>query len=417
MTDQRSHRVLLVCYYFPPLGGAGVGRPLALYKHLPEHGIRCDVLTVKPVTYRQYEPELLKGVETSRVYRSGSFDPQRLLYLAGIRKVKYATIRRGKSISDRFFPDPKVGWVRSAVNLGRVLTANRHYDCIISTSPPISSHLVARKLAREFNTPWLADFRDFWTLYTAEEWFDDKKKAARARALLGDITDKAAAVTVVNPAVAEYLGAGEVIYNSYDETRAELWQPPEDREWFRIGVLGTIDQLRPIKPLLELLAHLREHRPDLLARVRITQVGNLHSDDFAALLDRYGLRDQSDLHGLRDREETIRLLSQTSMLYIGLCPQHGKGVVPARLFDLLASKRPLLASATADSEVAKLIRETESGVCFDGSNLPSAAEYVADTIDRFFRGDDVIRTDSQAVARFSSQAMTENFAQLIRRII
>ena len=57
------NKVLLICYYFPPLGGAGISRPLSLFKHLPEHGIDCDVLTVEPVTYRIYEPELLDGLD------------------------------------------------------------------------------------------------------------------------------------------------------------------------------------------------------------------------------------------------------------------------------------------------------------------------------------------------------------------
>lgn len=416
MSDQNTSRVLLICYYFPPLGGAGVGRPLSLYRYLPDHGILCDVLTVKQVTYRQYEPALLEGVDTSRIYRSGSLDPQRLLYLAGVRKVKAATIRKGKPISDRFFPDPKIGWVRPAVNLGRVLTANRRYDCLISTSPPISSHLVARKLAREFNIPWLADFRDFWTLYKAEEWFSDPRKVNRAKALLGDITGEATAVTVVNPAIAEYLKAGEVIYNSYDDRRAALWKPPDNRESFKIGVLGTIDKLRPIEPLFRLMAYLREHRPDSLARLKVVQVGSIYDDDFDALLDTYQLRERVECHGLRDREETIRLLSQTSMLYIGLCPEHGRGVVPARLFDLLASGRPLLAAATADSEVARLIRETGSGICFDETGLIAAAECVAGKMDGFLGGDDVIRSDRQTVARFSSRTMTQRFAETIRRI-
>jgi len=145
----KGRKTLLVCYYFPPLGGAGVGRPLALYKHLAESGWECHVLTVKPVVYRVYEPELLDGLDTSRIYRAGSYDPQRLIYLLGSRKVSDAVIRRSKRVSERFFPDPKVGWVKPAIRQGRVVASNNCYDVIISTSPPLSSHLVAKQLATE----------------------------------------------------------------------------------------------------------------------------------------------------------------------------------------------------------------------------------------------------------------------------
>ncbi|MBD3258674.1 glycosyl transferase family 1, partial [candidate division GN15 bacterium] len=119
---------LLICYYFPPLGLAGVGRPLHLVWELPAFGWDCHVLTVKPVAYRAYEPELLEGLDKSIIHRSGSRDPQRLMYLLGMRKVSAQAIDRAKSASDRFFPDSKIGWVKPAVKLGRKLCRQRRFD-------------------------------------------------------------------------------------------------------------------------------------------------------------------------------------------------------------------------------------------------------------------------------------------------
>src|SRR5512140_2538291 len=162
-------KVLLICYYFPPLGLAGVTRPLNLFKYLPQHGYDCDVLTVKPVAYRKYEPELLQGLDASRIHRAGSRDPQRLMYLLGIREVNPKTIERGGSLGESLFPDSKVGWVAPAVRLGKRLYRQNSYRAIISTSPPISSHLVGMKLAEQLGVPWVADFRDFWTLRPIEQ--------------------------------------------------------------------------------------------------------------------------------------------------------------------------------------------------------------------------------------------------------
>ena len=67
------------------------------------------VLTVKPVTYWAYEPELLDGLDTSRVYRSGSRDPQRIMHLLGVRRIKASAIQGSAKITDKFFPDSKVG--------------------------------------------------------------------------------------------------------------------------------------------------------------------------------------------------------------------------------------------------------------------------------------------------------------------
>ncbi len=409
-------RVLLICYYFPPLGGAGVGRPLALFKYLPRYGYECDVLTVKPVAYRGYEPELLDGLETRRIYRAGSWDPQRLLHFFGARKIKDATISGGKKISGRFFPDPKVGWVRSATRLGRTLATNRHYNAIISTSPPISTHLVGRKLAQEFRLPWVADFRDYWTGYKAEDWFDNERSIRRAKKLLSRISSEASSISVVNPAIAEYLGQGQVIYNSFDPERASLWRPPKRSGKFVIGILGTLDELRPIEPLLKLLAGVRERSPEAFEKIRLAQVGQVNIEGFESLLDQYRMRNRIDLHGTRNRQETIELLSDSSMLYIGLSTSKAQDLVPGRLFDMLASGRSLLAYVPADSMIAALLNETGNGCCYHVDDTDRAEEYVLSRYQLFTQDELKIDTLREYAEKYSAEQMAAQFAGLFESL-
>ncbi len=225
-------KVLLISYYFPPLGGAGVSRPLALFTKLPEHEIDVDVLTVKSIAYRTYEPELLEGLDKSKIYRTGSLDPQRILYLLGMRKVKEKTISKGRSLIDNFFPDSKIGWVKQALKTGRVLAENKKYDLIISTSPPISTHLVGKKLSKEFKLPYITDFRDYWTSYKPENWYTNEKEIKKAKKLLSEICVAADEVTTVSKPIQKYLSNGKVIYNSYDEKRALLWNSKPDSSHF-----------------------------------------------------------------------------------------------------------------------------------------------------------------------------------------
>ena len=262
-----SRRVLLICYYFPPLGLGGVGRPLNLFKRLPDYGWECDVLTVKNVAYRAYEPELLDGLDTSRIFRSGSRDPQRLLYLMGVRTVSASAISRGKPVSEKFFPDSKISWVKPAMRLGGKLCRRRGYDVILSTSPPISSHLVGLELSERYDVPLLADFRDFWTIYKAEDVFDDKDQVRKARRLLEEIRTGAAAVTTVNRSIADYLGGGEVITNGYDPDLAGYWRDEPDRERFTIGLLGHQHDTRQVEPLFEVLQRVESRRPGTLKNV------------------------------------------------------------------------------------------------------------------------------------------------------
>lgn len=412
-------RVLLICYYFPPLGGAGVGRPLSLFRLLPSHGIECDVLTVKPVAYRVFEPELLEGLDRSRIFRSGSYDPQRLLHLAGSRKVSDARIRSAGWLSERFFPDNKRGWIRAAVRkAGTMLRAN-DYTAIISTSPPISCHLVAEALVIKTGLPWIADFRDFWLSHRIEDVFADRARRDRAWRLVDGFKKRAAAITTCNPAIVQYLGAGRTIYNGYDNDLAQLWRPPSDRATVTIGMLGTFDELVPVEPLFQLLATLREQSPDLFKRIKLLQVGRLDADWLQAQLRKYQLDDLCHSHGFQNRGRSIEILSESSLMYVSLASEKEHGIVPSRLFDLFASGRPIIAAVPPDSQVAALIGETQNGCCFDpvsSTELARAADFVGNLVQGHQSGGLTITVCPAYAQPFTATAMVDRFAELIKAL-
>lgn len=412
-----SRRVLLVCYYFPPLGLGGIGRPLNLFKGLPEQGWDCDVLTVKPVTYRAYEPELLEGLDTSRIHRAGSHDPQRLLHLLGIRKVKAETISKGRRVSGKFFPDSKIGWVRAAVRKGRSLVQKNRYDAVVSTSPPISSHLIGRELSRRFNVPWVADFRDFWTIYKVEDTFEDPRKIEMGRKLLQDICSEASAITAVNGSIVDYLGCGSTITNGYDARLAELWRqaPSEDR--FTIGLPGHLHDTREITPLLDLLVQLSEQAPKQFEKVRLLQVGQVDESWLRGLLEARGLSPAIDIRGRQSRWETIRLLAEAHLLFMGLSEREGTGFLPGRTFELIASGRPLVVSTPPDSEVGRLVTSYEHGHRFTEDTIGKAVDFVSGQIRRFEGGAYEISPLSEYAKQFSSEALARNFTQLLHGLV
>ncbi len=406
-------RALLICYYFPPLGLGGVGRPLSLFKRLPQHGWDCDILTVKPVLYRAYEPELLEGLDLSRIHRSGSRDPQRLLYLLGIRKVKAATISKGRPVAGKFFPDPKIGWVKPAVRRGQRLGQANRYDAIISTSPPISSHLIGLELSRQLDLPLVADFRDFWTIYKAEELFQDESRRKKALALLDEIKDRAAAVTTVNPSITAYLGTGVTITNGYDPDLAQSWLKPPGNDRFTIGLLGHQHDTREVEPLLTLLENIRDRSPELLEHVRLLQVGQVDRDWFAGLFRARGLNIDLDLRGRRQRGETIDLLSGAHVFYYGVSEREGPGFLPGRTFELIASGRPVFAYARAESEIARVLLPTTNACRFHEADYDRASAALLSHIRASLDGSYCFEPLTEYARHFSADELARRFATVL----
>lgn len=406
-------KVLLICYYFPPMGLAGVGRPLSLFKGLPRYGYECHVLTVKPVTYWAYEPELLDGLDTSRVYRSGSRDPQRIMHLLGVRRIKASAIQGSAKITDKFFPDSKVGWVKSAVRLGRTIAENNRYDLLISTSPPVSTHLVAEQLSLEFNIPWVADFRDFWSVRPIEETYDNPKFVERGKKLLRDITLRAATITAVNRSIADYVQADHVVPNGYDSAIAQNWLRPPDPSRYIIGIPGSQHRGRLIAPLFEVLDILRQRYPAEFEFVRLLQVGDVDHKWWSEQLAEHFLTDRCDVLGYKPRVEYVRALSKASMMFLGLSDDLDSAMIPSRLFDLLASGRPILASVKADSAVEELIRRDRSGFPFSCDTVDDAVEYLRERTLGFGSGKEVISPLPSYAEEFSSDVMVNKFAGIL----
>ncbi|RKX26562.1 MAG: hypothetical protein DRP45_03260 [Candidatus Zixiibacteriota bacterium] len=411
-----SRKVLLICYYFPPLGLGGVGRPLNLFKKLPDYGWDCHILTVKPVAYRAYEPELLDTLDKSRIHRSGSHDPQRLLYLLGVRQVKAATISKGRSVSEKFFPDSKVGWVKPAIRLGRRLCKKHRYDLLLSTSPPISSHLVGLQLKKEFQIPWIADFRDYWTAHKIEDSYSDAEAVSRAKRLLDSIGQETTAITAVNGTVADYCGKAKVITNGYDSDLANDWKSPPGTDRFTIGLLGHQHDTREIEPLLKLLCALRDHNPKQFNSIRLLQVGQMDEGWFRQLLCDHGLELDTDLRGRQGRRDTIRILSQSHLFYMGVPTEGGDVFLPGRTFDFLASGRPLLVYASPQSEISRFFANIDRAFCFEDGQMDQAVAFIRDRIVSFHDGDYVFEPLSEFARRYSSDAMARKFASLMDRI-
>src|SRR4051794_14189238 len=162
-------RVLIVAYYFPPLGGAGSLRVSGFATHLPEYGWEPTVLTPRDGAYYRDsqiafpERSVIRtpSIELSRIgkrlLRTGGSD------VVGAKPGAARAVLRNAARATLYFPDAQVGWYAPAMITARRALRERRFDAIFSSSFPITAHLVARRLHRWMNIPWIAEFRDPWS--------------------------------------------------------------------------------------------------------------------------------------------------------------------------------------------------------------------------------------------------------------
>jgi hypothetical protein len=157
-----SGKVLVVTYYFPPLGGVGVQRTLKYITYLPRWGWRPIVVTPGNPAYAVRDASLLDALPADlEVHRTTSWEPGRWLGAVARRLGTGGagrTVSKLRSASDRvwgalLFPDNQVGWAPFGARAGRKASRGTGFDVVYSTAAPISAHLIAGMVKRSTGRP------------------------------------------------------------------------------------------------------------------------------------------------------------------------------------------------------------------------------------------------------------------------
>jgi hypothetical protein len=169
MLGDGFRKVLVIAYYFPPMGLSGVQRTVKFTKFLPKYGWKPTVLTIEPTGYYAFDETLLEEVKKAgvKIVRTHSYDINRLFKKRGVVKMPSEGIRKIlQFFGDLFFiPDTKIGWKSTAIKTASELIKEERFDLIFATAPPQTDFLVGVELKRRFEIPLVIDYRDAWLDY------------------------------------------------------------------------------------------------------------------------------------------------------------------------------------------------------------------------------------------------------------
>lgn len=352
--------VLLVAFHYAPEISPGVRRSLIMEEFLVRKGCRVTLLTHQNVTSGCHGSTILRVPLPGYLAPATSRDPQ-----TGPRRKSLLRkwVRRWVLIPDVF-----VGWCfRAARRAIRECTATR-FDLVITSSPPESVHWIGWQLKRRCRCRWLADFRDGWTFephrpeasLPVRRWVESRLERA--------VVEGADWVAVNARPVAEYLlrrqpredGRIHVLPTGF---AANTFEPKgQDAETFRLVYTGRFTLSRPTSgptPFLEGLRQALETDREFAAQFRLVLMGYFTESE-RALWSAPPLSAVVQEFDTSPYEEAMRLAAGATMLLL-LSPRGLQSVIPRKLFDYLAARRPIFA-LTEENEITRILRETSSGV-------------------------------------------------------
>lgn len=394
-------KVLLITYYWPPSGGAGVHRWLRFSKYFNENDVDLTVYCPEDGAWPVIDEALEAEVpDTINVIRRKIFEPQK--YLSGgstgvgFTEEKKASLIKKMIIwirGNMFIPDSRVFWIKPSVKyLDAYLKEHPEITTVISTGPPHSLHLIASKLKKKHKIQWIADFRDPWTqIDFYEKLLPGKRADNKHKKLEKEVLSKADEVIAVSDSCAEGLNAivprtYHVITNGFEFPEFDESQIQLDGK-FTIAHFGSMPEARNPNALWRALQDLIKENPTIKNDLEVRLTGTV---DHKVLADaeKYGIHDFVRLMEPVSHKESIQL-QRASQILLLVANNTGnvKGILTGKFFEYLGAKRPIIAIGLKDGDLDHAMTDTNAGQFTDFDDAETLKTWIEDAYARYKKGE------------------------------
>ncbi len=380
-------KVLIITYYWPPAGGPGVQRWLKMAKYLIKKGIEVHVLAPHPekANYPIRDESLAElDPKSYHLHLTDNFDVFNL-----IKKVKPKAEYPYSGFSNKstpsfaqkilrfvrshaFIPDPRKGWNKYAYTKAKSIIDDHNIINVITTSPPHSTQLIGLKLKRNFpKINWIADFRDPWTdIYYYNDFYHSRLSKKIDLSYERKVFNHCDFLSVVSKSsktmFAEKhsleLDKIKVHCNGYDHEEFKSTMSTYKTDKYTICYTGTLGDSYNIETLINVIYTSLSQYHD---KIRVELVGNI-ANKYITIINELDTNNITSLRGHVPHSEAISYMQNSNLLLL-LIPQieNNKYLIPGKVFEYIATKRPILCLGPTNGDPANIINETKSGKAFD----------------------------------------------------
>ena len=429
-------KALIITYYWPPSGGAGVQRWLKFVKYLRGFNWEPVIYTPENPEFPETDTSLFSDIPDGiEIWKQLIWEPynayKKLLGRKKEDKINAAFLSEKKKnrilenasvwIRGNFFiPDARRFWIRPSIRFLTAKLKENPVDIIISTGPPHSMHLIAMPLAKSFHLPWLADFRDPWT---SIDFYTELKLTAKAdrkhRSLEKSVLKNADFVTVISKSMADDFMRilprhYHVITNGFDDADIAMESPIEIDKKFSIAHIGTLVSSRNPVTLWDALTILVKEYPDFKHDLEIKLIGKV---DYSVLdsLQQSGLEPFVIKIDYMPHNEVVRCQRQAQvlLLLINNTP-NSKMILTGKFFEYLAAARPILCLGPVGGDAARIIEETRSGLMAGFGETEKMKSIILSFYQQFKKGTPF--TAHVNIQRYSRKELTRELAEVMDRM-
>ena len=421
-------RLLVITYDFPPVGGIGVQRITKWVKYFPKYRIEPLVLTNEHGLGYVQDDLLLKYdyIKKTITYRLGGRQLKKyhVLKKNGHLFSPYNFFLLFKSIRGM---DIYSSWYFEIKNEINRICEQQKIDCVLTTSPPHSTHLFGNHTKTNCGIPWIMDLRDSMTdwplrkkslmfsLISKIESFYEKKFYSNS--------DKVVFATnyMKNHAQHRIKNLHDsktiVIRNGFDpEDFENLINNTKKIDKFNITYTGTIHPRMNPKPLCDALITLIKNKKILKDDIVMRIVGKIEKNKMG-ILQSLAQFTPIEFLGHVSHKEAIKFQLSADILLL-FVPSSKKGVekeiLTGKVFEYIGAGKPIFALAS-EGELADLIRENKFGYVANPSNQAEVEATLLTAYQNWKQGGSVVSGENRE--QFTRESQCETLSHIIHEVV
>ena len=425
-------KVLIITYYWPPAGGPGVQRWLKFVKYLPDFGIEPVVYIPENPTYPLIDKGLLAEVNPkATIIKNKIVEPYSwasAFSKGNTKKISSGIIpnRKKQSAMEKFMlwvrgnvfiPDARVLWVKPSVAYLSKYISENGIDTIITTGPPHSLHLIAMELKNQLGIKWIADFRDPWTTIGYHKELKLGPAAEKKhKELEAEVLASADTILVTSPTTKKEFEALtakpiEVITNGYDVENVDK-QPLDDK--FTLAHIGSFLSERNPRILWKALAELIKDNKQFKERFQLKLIGAVSQEVLNAITE-FKLEPYLNNLGYVPHAEAVAQQRKSQvLLLVEINSEETKCIIPGKLFEYMASERPVIAIGPEGADFAAIMQSTNTGVFTTYEEKERLKGAILDYFNQYLLGN--LKANAIGLQQYSRKKLTEQLAGLINRL-
>lgn len=393
-----NNTVLVIAYYFPPMGLAGVQRTLKFVKYLPQFGWDPIVLTTtEDSPYYAFDETLLRELDplvesgAVRIYRTDG-DPSisKAAHKNGnLLKLPRQGWQRTRSKLIRLFrqPDSRIKWKEFALRKADEIFERHTIDAVFSTAPPYTDFLIAKEIKEKYEVPYLMDYRDAWVENPVLNFYPTPLHKKRAKEMEYECLRASNSITVANRKMKEVLLQNyefldwndvHILAHGYDpddiERAKEKGEELKRNDTFRMMYSGAFHPGRSPKVFLQAAAEAMKENKELSGNLELVFAGILQKE-YKKLVKKLGLEHVVTELGYLPHLESVEYLLSSDVLWIMI---HEGYSAPGKLYEYFGTRKPILGLVPPDSHTARHLKEYGNAVIVAPDDFAGAKNAILD---------------------------------------